>query len=430
MATNKTIFLHIGCEKTGSTSLQEFLCDNAEALERQGFHYPRDGKLPYVEGSGHFPVAGALLPEASVREFVSKEKDQLRGLALDQLVEDLRVRPDNVILSCEHFSSRVRRSDELSMLKDLMLGTGKDVRIVCYIRDPISLARAAYSTGIRVERRSPLDIREINPEIFYFNALEILRLWADVFGKNNLIVKEYNTELLANGDICEDFCQSIGIDTQGFAASSRKNASLASNHLEILRRVNTHLPTPGESLEEWRSTRPLRTALANHAPKLSAENQLHEDLSWVLSSFETAHREIERFFLPQGLSSKWFDSAPDASAETKETELSKPDLEFSDSELLDAAVLWMINLSRALAEAKEHEKSTERSLNALKEREKSLEREIVICENKISQKNSEIEQLKADTKELRKQLEHSKRYPWKYLRESFRQRIEDRQERG
>jgi len=38
--TRKTIYLHVGTHKTGTTALQKFLRDNAELLKEQQFMYP------------------------------------------------------------------------------------------------------------------------------------------------------------------------------------------------------------------------------------------------------------------------------------------------------------------------------------------------------------------------------------------------------
>ena len=39
----KTLYLHIGVHKTGSTSIQDFLFKNANLLENQGYFYPKGG---------------------------------------------------------------------------------------------------------------------------------------------------------------------------------------------------------------------------------------------------------------------------------------------------------------------------------------------------------------------------------------------------
>ena len=55
----KTLFLHIGIPKTGTSSIQKFFLQNPEALARQGYCFPKlPHKYPYVYNNrnAHFMV--------------------------------------------------------------------------------------------------------------------------------------------------------------------------------------------------------------------------------------------------------------------------------------------------------------------------------------------------------------------------------------
>lgn len=55
----KTLYLHIGMPKTGTSSIQKFLLQNPEALARQGYCFPKlPHKYPYVYNNrnAHFMV--------------------------------------------------------------------------------------------------------------------------------------------------------------------------------------------------------------------------------------------------------------------------------------------------------------------------------------------------------------------------------------
>ena len=58
------LLLHIGTEKTGTTTIQHFCTDHRRELLAQGILYPRS-----LGGPGHKRFAGALLPESLRKDF-------------------------------------------------------------------------------------------------------------------------------------------------------------------------------------------------------------------------------------------------------------------------------------------------------------------------------------------------------------------------
>jgi len=55
----KKLFLHIGFNKTGSTSLQHCLSQNSAILEAAGFLYPGVNEDSFVQNRQHTPLAAA-----------------------------------------------------------------------------------------------------------------------------------------------------------------------------------------------------------------------------------------------------------------------------------------------------------------------------------------------------------------------------------
>src|SRR6056297_1210260 len=59
----RTAYLHIGLEKTGTTSVQIFLRTNSDLLEKYNLEYLGHEKKPYVHGIAHFPIAASFYKE-------------------------------------------------------------------------------------------------------------------------------------------------------------------------------------------------------------------------------------------------------------------------------------------------------------------------------------------------------------------------------
>ncbi len=55
----KTVYLHIGTHRTGSTSIQRFMANAEEALAEQGIIYPKTGRpdTDWTNQYGHHELA-------------------------------------------------------------------------------------------------------------------------------------------------------------------------------------------------------------------------------------------------------------------------------------------------------------------------------------------------------------------------------------
>ena len=223
------VIIHIGGEKTGTTTLQFFLARNSERLTQVGFSYPTGDEKAYCSANAHFPVAACLL-ERDV-EFIPPEKKALLPTVLNNLGNDIRDTEDTVIISCEHFSSRIHEQVQLVKLRDAL--GDKDVKVLFYLREPSELFLASYSTAIQSGRKHNLNINEITADNPYYNHLTTLTLWGSVFGEENILARQYGA--LFDGDICKDFCEVVGLDYDTLAPEEARNVSLDGGKLDVLK---------------------------------------------------------------------------------------------------------------------------------------------------------------------------------------------------
>jgi hypothetical protein len=230
------LLLHIGGEKTGTTTLQAFLRRNADLLMRRyGVLYPLSGPLNL--DNGHFPVATAFVDPAQ-REFVPP-RHWLRPADVSAALSDL-VRtqaPKLILLSAEHFSSRLLRPG----IERLAEAIGPiSTKVLFYVRRQDELALSAQSTGLRCGSRHWLDAAKISPEVRYFNYLTIADDWAAVFGRENLELRSFDD--VARG-IEADFLSAIGVSREEAAAPvERRNPRISLQEAAVLHALNQHLP--------------------------------------------------------------------------------------------------------------------------------------------------------------------------------------------
>jgi len=139
----RTIFVHIGTHKTGSTSIQHFLTHNAAALGREGILVPAAGRHLF----GHHHLAWELRKDV-----------RLAGATghVSRLIEELRdASCDKAIISSEDFEYLVRYPAELRRFVRLLRDVSFEPVFVVFFRERAgyleSLAAALRNHGVTHE---------------------------------------------------------------------------------------------------------------------------------------------------------------------------------------------------------------------------------------------------------------------------------------
>jgi hypothetical protein len=240
----KTIYVHVGAEKTGSTSIQATCAENLETLAEYGLLYPHDPKALYCVGNTHRPLAASLLPDDST---FAPENKRDRKKVFPPLLDLIESSPcDKVLLSAEPFSSHFRAPKPMKELKKIL---GKwNVKIIIYVRRQDEFFASTLSTVVKGRRRLDFsgsfstlgkNVRWQN-EVRY-NFYRIVSMWASVFGKENLIVRTFDRKYLVNGDIVDDLFYQIdpNIDMGKIQKGVDRNVSLNIHALLLLNLINT-----------------------------------------------------------------------------------------------------------------------------------------------------------------------------------------------
>lgn len=234
--------LHIGTEKTGTTSVQNFLLGNRAALGARGILIPASlgekshRRLPFMASHpdhiDEFTRQNRLLNrekrDAARAEFRAAFETELQGSPHERC-----------IMLSEHLHSRLRSREEILALRDLLTPHFSDIRIVAYIRRQIDFATSLYSTGIKAGQTA----QSIQlPHHSHSDYRALAMTWGGVFGLENLTLRLFERENLLGGNTVTDFCDVAGIAPDGLETPPSANISLDRLGLELLRRVNTKIP--------------------------------------------------------------------------------------------------------------------------------------------------------------------------------------------
>lgn len=236
--------LHIGTEKTGTTTLQAFLKQNRAALDRNGFHHP--------EFAGRINHTGltAYASDDDVRDDLRidlgiHDADDLavfrRRFEVEAADEIARHRERVFVFSNEHCSSRLTTPGEVARLRDFLARHFERITVTVYLRRQDQVAVSLYSTLLKFGG----DRWEILPDprlrSTYWDYDRLLALWADAFGAENVVPRIFDRAELFGGSVVSDFVRQWGLG-QGFGDVRDTNESLQPHAGEFLRRLNTAFP--------------------------------------------------------------------------------------------------------------------------------------------------------------------------------------------
>ena len=227
--------LHIGTEKTGTTSLQAALSSHRESLSKQGVLYAR---APGQRNSRSLAAAFSTkrdeddyLIEQEISDSRKFElwKSQLLTSIGDEINESEN-HHEVYVLSSEHFSSRVLNDTDASALAQFLKSKFSDIQVVCYLRRQDQMATSRISERLRagfsdnlyptVHSNAPL------PVLYDYDAL--ISRWSTAFGDAAISIRVFGRSALTGGDIVSDFSISqLGIALQP-VEEGHPNISLSS----------------------------------------------------------------------------------------------------------------------------------------------------------------------------------------------------------
>ena len=327
----KYAYLHIGLEKTGTTSLQACLKKNEKQLEEAGFSYFCDDSKPYFSGLAHAPLAGCF--HAECPKFIPEKKFGSPPDVLGPLREDGERCPHHIILSSEHFSSRLHEREMLKALQDAL--PGRKMKIICYLRRQDHMALAAFSTMVLYGRTREFCVSDvINTRLRYYNYYDICLLWASVFGKDNVILREFDRDRLEKGDVRYDFLNVIDVDPAPFSFGENQNLSLDATQVEVLRAINRSLQnTKSDNRKAYDTDQDIRLSLLDVLPKgKSLSTLLSEcDRNTILNYFEPSNRKLAQIFDHVDFLYGWHEGEGGLSSGKEVVHHSSQDVDFSET---------------------------------------------------------------------------------------------------
>ncbi len=308
----KTVYLHIGAHKTGTTALQLFLSHNRKILENNGYLYP-GRNVAHHDMAREFQLLTLQEITTDPRTATNKYFDEINNS-----------NSEKIILSAEKFENL---GPHINKLKEFLLPRFL-VKIIFYLMCQDEQIESMFNASIKnPDHRSKKTFSEFitnksgvnqnnSPEILlsckriaeldYYSAL---RPWKDAFGEGNIFVRVNEHEQLPMG-IFHDFLSVLGlqINENYWIPEKRINKSLNWDLIEVIRLGNIH----------FGNDRNYHAFLLNNLTQINSENkegkqrllspQQRRD---IISLFKEANMKVAREYLGRSDGKLFYAPLPD-----------------------------------------------------------------------------------------------------------------------
>ncbi|MGB3245300.1 MAG: hypothetical protein WBB25_12250 [Sulfitobacter sp.] len=212
--------VHIGVNKTGTSSLQRAFFERRDKVSEQGIYYPEVG----IQTCAHHPISRAIKGATLASQGMPDDwQDQIRAGFGDH---------ELCVLSSENFAT----VDNPAPLAGLC--PPGQTKVVIYLRDYAQYMVSWYQQALH-SRNIAMSLEDflLGHRV---NFARIIANWAAVYGRDNVIVRKYERKLLKDQDIVADFCEFVrpGLERAFDGMEHNSNPSLSGNLLFFKRILN------------------------------------------------------------------------------------------------------------------------------------------------------------------------------------------------
>ena len=249
----KRLVLHIGTEKTGTTSIQHFLHANREALASDGWLLPLSLGEP---DQRHLAVicndetfADAYMRRNALVTAEARATACARWTTAFEREIQASAAP-NVVISSEHLSSRLFTDSEMERLRNFLTPWFDRIDVIVVLRDPVDAALSLLSTQVQVGDPNgslpepPVAWGEGNDRswISVCDHRQTIQRWEKWF-PGRIQVRLFDPGGPKGGSVLDDVLGVMGIAVKPEGnLPPRANESLSSTGIALLAALNRRLP--------------------------------------------------------------------------------------------------------------------------------------------------------------------------------------------
>jgi hypothetical protein len=242
MQHGRLAILHIGGEKTGSTTLQTTFAANRPSLAGHGVLYSRVAgsqnhlklALHATEGRGteDLRAMAGLQDDADFEAFL---RDFPAELQAEAKTSEARL----IFYSNEHLASRIRDVEGVRRLWSLLGPIADEIKVLFYVRPQSELVLSGWSTMLKSGAAEPFDLERLLRHGTPLDHAAVLDRWSGYFAEPYWILRAYQRRAMAKADIVTDVLACCDIPAEAVPQRiAPMNRSLDAETAEFLRLFN------------------------------------------------------------------------------------------------------------------------------------------------------------------------------------------------
>ena len=309
-----TLYLHIGTPKTGTSYIQNFLVKNNSVLMKQQFIYP-DFKVYFDKvahnRNAHFLIN--MITNAAGKRQYSKEK-KIEKSCLEQCFQLFNQYP-NIILSDESIWTRDtlnRGNNFWEYLKQRLDARNVALKVIVYLRRQDLYIQSLWAQKVKkINLAIPIhEYIESTPDDFldYYKKLQEI---SQIVGKDNIIVRAYETGQFVQEKISADFLYAIGLtyDSAYKELKTGANYSLTGIYLAVKQELDKTSVLDNYNYDLYTLLRDVMLE-NNDARGISSSEFLScEECRAILDKYKKSNEAIARDFLGREDGQLFYDTA-------------------------------------------------------------------------------------------------------------------------
>ena len=246
MKKRKTIYIHIGTHKTGTTSIQRFLTQNNTILAQKGVFYPIAGRL-YSEGdvrthnikNAVTAINGQLL--CDIELFKGEWLCDIK-LFKKQLDIFSKSECSTMLLSEENLFSYLNSEHLFLKIDELwQLLSNYEVKIIVYFRKSIEYITSLWKENLKSRRSNSLENHLETSD--YAESLKAVYNLLTRVELEDIIVRTFEPTRWLNHNLIDDFLSLINIENTNefLPLRTRENETFSRDYCERILYVNQFL---------------------------------------------------------------------------------------------------------------------------------------------------------------------------------------------
>ncbi len=237
--------LHIGTDKTGTSTLQKFFRMNESNLAKKDIFYPKT----FGDRNHTKLFVYACEPQRRIHLQLIlgltnvQQVEVFRNKIWKSFCQEIKNNDCNkLLLSTEFLSFSLNSNEEIKFLKNFLDNFVNTYKVIVYLRPQHEISISRYSEMVKGGGTRKSILPETDENDSFYNYEKILERWGKIFGVKNIFPRIFSKKEFFNGDIKRDFVDYIGLDWNDFKDVESKNTSLNVEKQLFLLEINPFLP--------------------------------------------------------------------------------------------------------------------------------------------------------------------------------------------